>query len=240
MGVAALQHWHTLTAFINVVLDLLQAWTLQVKVASGILTTLNTILDELVWTSMFSSQVLQHYRHTSSSMVMRSCLVDTLCLQLRRRQVVHHFMIRLSDSTCLMTFPAIWVRAWCSHHISRTREVSFNSVASHSHAAATMFWHAAQVTSLWHSLAVNILEYPIGMGEIMSWFQLLPLCSIVGETFPVYRMSTGIASWRGVVMIRCKVRRLNVLSYKGPNRFSRFQWFWFHRIRKGSEGIRFS
>ena len=66
MGVAALQHWHTLTAFINVVLDLLQAWTLQVKVASGILTTLNTILDELVWTSMFSSQVLQHYRHTYS------------------------------------------------------------------------------------------------------------------------------------------------------------------------------
>ena len=45
---------------------------LQVKVASGILTTLNSLLDELVWTSMFSSQVLQH-RHLifmSSSTVM--------------------------------------------------------------------------------------------------------------------------------------------------------------------------
>lgn len=101
---------------------------------------------------------------------------------------------------------------WCVW-VTRTREVSFNSVAYHSHAAATMFWHAAKVTSLWHSLAVNILAYPIGLSEIMSWFQLLPLCSIVGETFPVYRMSTGIASWRGFVMIRCKVRRLNVLSY---------------------------
>ena len=44
---------------------------LQVKVASGILTTLNSILDELAWTSMFSLQVLQHGHmiFMSSSMV---------------------------------------------------------------------------------------------------------------------------------------------------------------------------
>lgn len=224
----------------------------QVKVASGILTALNSVLDELVWTS---TSVLQH------CLIWFSCylfmlsfhviihrydvlIVGALSLPLRCRHVVYHFMIVLSDSFY------VW------RHLKTLRSESEHVVPT-TFLERAMKWVPSCVplrtmttccrnickSGLWHLL------WTFSIGVDLCWFlcwflmsfQLIPLCSVGTPqgSFLTFRGGILDCKMHHLQHLRSVFKVLFIQGAHGRNchRFLAALFSMILVVQKGSEGI---